>query len=331
MREGIRTRYLEGPSAVRSALRRWVPAQPMLVGAPGAPDYCLPTAIERDGIARAAQRAAVRQNATFAVMLILASLPVLGLAVWFRHFGSAPYWQSLSLAVCGIIFALDARAQAQSLRRLHDRAQFFYWLRSASRADFGGGVYIGLLILICGMQWWSMQPSGELQAAFDAYGLLYPKVQEGEVWRLLTGAYLHYSLAHIALNAVLLVLLGALAWAYRGWLSLLVFAAACSLSLTGQMLFGGQLYDNAGGISGGVYALAGLVLGGTLHRPLKLPHGLAAQLLVLMLLAIIVLELASTAAATVAHVTGLSFGLLVGATLALAERHQLWGQTRSRN
>lgn len=320
MREGRRTRFLSDPSSVRSALRRWTPAQPVLVGTPGAPEFCLPTAVDREGICRAAQRAAVRYSFTFAVMLFFAGLPVLGLAFWFRYFGSPPYWQSLSLAVCGVIFAIDARAQKESLGHLHDRALFFYWLRSCSRAEYGARVYIGLLILMAGTQWWTMQPSGTLEPAFDAYGVLYPRVMDGEMWRLLTGPYLHYSLVHFALNAVLLVLLGALAWAYWGWWSLVNFAVGCSLSLTTQMLFGAQVYDNAGGISGGVYALAGLVLGATLHRPWKLPQGLAPQLLVLMLLAIVLMELASDAAATVAHFTGLGFGLVVGAALAFRER-----------
>lgn len=318
MRDGRRTRFLDGPSAVRSALRRWTPAQSLLIGVPGASEFRLPTAIDRDGIGRAAQRAAVRFYVTFAVMMCLASLPVLGVAVWFRYAGPAPYLLALGLAGSGALFAMDARAHKRSLERLHHRALFFYWLRRCRRVEIGASVYMGLLMLMSGLQWWVMQPGGTLAAAFDAYGLLHPRFQEGEVWRLLTGPYLHDSVVHFALNGILLVFLGALAWAYRGGLSLLVFASACSLSLAAQMLFGSELYDHAAGISGGVYALVGLILGGTLHRPWQLPDGLTAHLLVLMLLALLVMELISTPAATVAHVTGLGFGLVVGIALAEA-------------
>lgn len=319
MRERQYTRFVDGPSAVRSALRRWIPGQAIVVGEPGASNFRLPTEIERDGIARAARRSAVRYSVMLAVMFYLAGVPVLAMATWFLVFGSEPYWMALSWAVWGVVMALDARSQSKYPSVLHDRAVFFFWLREHSQAQFGAGVCLGMLVLMGGLQWWMMQPNGGLEAAFESYGLFYGRVAEGETWRLLTGPYLHYSVVHFSINAALFVILGGLAWAFRGSLSLLVFVAACSISLAAQMLFGGDAYDNSGGISGGVYALAGLVLGGTLTPAGRLPRGLAPQLLVIVLLCTLLAELGSESAATVAHVSGLGFGLLVGAGLGLVQ------------
>lgn len=290
----------------------------MLVGEPGALYFRLPTEVERDGISRAVQRAAFRNQLTIACMFLLAALPVLVFAAWFRFFDSAGYWGSVGLAICGLIQLWDVRFHIARIDRLHERAAFFYWLYRQSKARVGASAFLAIAIVIGGVQWSAVYSGGSVLVAFESYGLVYPKVVEGEAWRLLVGAYLHYSVEHFFLNAALLVLLGALAWALKGSLALIVFAAACSVSLTAQMLFGGDLHDNAGGMSGGVYALAGLVLGGTLVSSGRLPSGLAAQLLVVVLLATLVADLGSASAATVAHFSGLGFGLVVGAALGLS-------------
>ncbi len=321
VRERGYTRFLEGPSAVRSALRRWVPAQALLVGEPGAPRFHLPTEIEGDGVSRTAQRAAFRNCLLITSMFFLAGVPGVVFAAWVRFFDSEGYWGSLGLVVCGLIQLCDVRFHISRPHNLQQRAEFFYWLYRESRASRGAGVCMAMLILMGGLQWWAIQSGGGVTAAFESYGLFYGRVAEGETWRLLTGPYLHYSVGHFALNAFLFVLLGALAWAFRGSLCLLVFVAGCSVSLTAQMLFGGDVYDNAGGISGGVYALAGLALGGTLTPSARLPPGLASQLLVIVLLSTLLAELGSESAATVAHFSGLGFGLLVGAALACSGRY----------
>lgn len=328
VRERGFTRFLDGPSAVRGALRRWIPGQPIVVGEPGASRFTVPTGVEQGGISRAARRSALRYTMMLSVAFYLLGMPVLAMAVWVATFGSwpvcvfcsEPYWTALGFAIWGLVLAWDARLQSRHRDALHQRALFFYWLRADSRAQIGTSVCVGLLMLMAALQWWMMQPDGGLKAAFVSYGLLYGRVVEGEVWRLLTGPYLHYSIVHFTINAFLFGVLGGLAWAFRGSLSLLVFVAACSVSLTAQMLFGGDVHDNAAGISGGVYALAGLVLGGTLTPAGRLPPGLATQLLVIVLLCTLFAELGSETAATVAHVTGLGFGLLVGAALSVAQR-----------
>ena len=67
------------------------------------------------------------------------------------------------------------------------------------------------------VQRFAMAASDGLAGAFHCYGLLHPRVVEGEAWRLLTGPFLHYSVEHFLLNAVLVTTLGALAWAFYDW------------------------------------------------------------------------------------------------------------------
>src|SRR6056297_3241044 len=109
VREREYTRFLDGPSAVRSALRRWVPAQTMLVGEPGAATFRLPIEVERDGVSLVAHRSASRHHLIMACMFFLAGLPVLGFALWIRFFDSPGYWGSVGLVVCGLTQLCDVR------------------------------------------------------------------------------------------------------------------------------------------------------------------------------------------------------------------------------
>ncbi|MDZ7825782.1 MAG: rhomboid family intramembrane serine protease [Gammaproteobacteria bacterium] len=82
-----------------------------------------------------------------------------------------------------------------------------------------------------------------------------------------------------------------------------------------QMLLGGQVHDNAAGVSGGAYALGALVLAAAWRRSGTLPLGLAPQLLGLMAIGILGSELSSPAAATTAHVAGVFVGAVMGMAL----------------
>lgn len=321
MLERGRKRFLDGPSLVRTVLRRCSPSQVILVGEPGAESFRLPIAVERDGVARAALRAVIRGDAMSAAVLLLMGLPVLALAAWYLSFESEGFWIALIIVVGGMLLAWDARLQTLHRELLHERATFFYWLHEHSRARLGGGICLGLLILMSGLQWWVMRPGDDPTPAFDSYGLLYARVAEGEAWRLLTGPYLHYSVPHFLLSGFLFVHLGGLVWAYRGGLTLLIFAAVCSVSLTAQILFGRDVHESTGGNSGGVYALAGLVLAGTLTPSGRLPRGFASQLLAIVLLSILLAELVSGSAPTVANVSGLGVGFLIGVVLSFPRRN----------
>lgn len=315
VRTGKLTRHLESRSAVRSELRRWTPMRPLLIGEPGGERFRLPTDVEDPGIRHAAARAARRYFTSLALMLVLVSMPLIVLNAWFGVLHES-FWLALTwLALAGLFFR-DARVVLARPHHLRERAAFFYWLRTLSSARTGGVAFVLALAAMAGVQLFAMAATDGLPGAFHSYGLLYPRVIEGEAWRLLTGAFLHYSAGHFLLNAVLVVTLGALAWAFHDWGALLIFTVGSVFSMAAQMLLGGQVHDNAAGVSGGAYALGALVLTTAWGRSRTLPPGLALQLLGLIAIGILGSELSSPAAATAAHVGGAFVGAIVGAALS---------------
>lgn len=312
------TRYVEDRAAVRRTLRRWVPMQPLLIGAPDRVRFQLPTDVDDPVVVAAARNAARLHSLLMGVALFLGSLPLVMANVWHRLWGES---MGLPLMLLGFafLFVWDAQTRLSDVSMLRERAAFFYWLRVCSPARLGFVVFAAVMLAMGALQLAVVLTGEGLYGAFQAYGLLYQQVVQGELWRLATGAFLHYSMGHFLLNAALVCLLGALAWAYHDWGALLIFVLACMVSMTAQMLFGGQLHDNAGGVSGGAYALGGLVLGTAWVRADTLPPGLGLQLAGLLVLGIVGAEFGGDAA-TVAHVSGLLLGLVLGAAVGIGAR-----------
>ena len=96
----------------------------------------------------------------------------------------------------------------------------------------------------------------ELHYDFALHGF---PVSEGEWWRLVTSAFLHYGLLHMAMNVFILVLLGRMLEPAIGWWRMLLLYG---VSLTGGAL-GALLVEPNGltaGASGAVFGLAGAVV-----------------------------------------------------------------------
>ncbi|MYD16710.1 MAG: rhomboid family intramembrane serine protease [Chloroflexi bacterium] len=96
----------------------------------------------------------------------------------------------------------------------------------------------------------------EIHRDFALHGAF---VYDGEWWRLVTSAFLHYGLLHMAMNVFILVLLGRmLEPAIGGWRMLLLYG----VSLTGGALGALMVEPNAytAGASGAVFGLAGAVV-----------------------------------------------------------------------
>ena len=97
----------------------------------------------------------------------------------------------------------------------------------------------------------------EIHADFALHGAYIH--ERGEWWRLVTSAFLHYGLFHMAMNVFILVLLGRmLEPAIGGWRMLLLY----SVSLTGGALGALVVEPNAftAGASGAVFGMAGAVV-----------------------------------------------------------------------
>ncbi len=137
-----------------------------------------------------------------------------------------------------------------------------------------------------------------------------PEVMSGEVWRLITPIFIHFSKLHILFNMLWLYDLGSAVEQRRGSPHLgMLIGVIGVLSNLSQFFWGGPLF---GGMSGVVYGLLGYVW---IQGRLNPRSGLALhpQVAIMMLVWFIICWLGFIGnIANMAHTVGLLCGLLLG-------------------
>lgn len=299
---------------------RSLPARPLLIGRPGSDRFTPP--IMAPECREHALRTIKRNTVNITVGLTAVAIAFLTIATIAAD-GRALAIGLVLLALASIQF-IDWRIALDNAEGVAQRSLFFYWMKRTARESLLGSAFWPVVALLIGAFQLSMHLAhGSMAGAFHAVGVMYGDVENGEWWRLLTGPLLHYSLMHYGLNAALLVVFGAFARFFLGASSLALLIVASTAAAAGQMLFGGDLYDNYGGISGGIYALLGATLSVGVMSTAALPRGLLLLLFNLGVVGIASAELTSPTAATTAHVTGLLFGMAWGSTHVAVMRR--WG------
>jgi membrane associated rhomboid family serine protease len=137
-------------------------------------------------------------------------------------------------------------------------------------------------------------------------------VRRGEVWRLVTKPFIHASFESYINNALSIMLGGALSWALIGWRSIPVFLVANAFAAAVVMRFGSIHFDSFVGVSGGLFALCGLVITAGLARKGLFPTGFTRLCALIALTSLAGSALLSTAGGALAHWTGAFVGSCIG-------------------
>lgn len=149
-------------------------------------------------------------------------------------------------------------------------------------------------------------------------------LQKGEVWRLITPIFLHFSIWHLAFNMYALYSLGGLIESRRGTLWLVIFVLVTGIFSNVLQFFlptlfnfhaqKGIMFGTAlfGGMSGVDFALFGYLVAKTLYAPepgLRLPQDTIASMLIWLVICMTGMlgNIANTA-----HVAGLAIGFAIG-------------------
>ncbi|MDH5581891.1 MAG: rhomboid family intramembrane serine protease [Bdellovibrionales bacterium] len=144
----------------------------------------------------------------------------------------------------------------------------------------------------------------------DRAGLpLFKEILSGQIWRLWTPIFLHFSLVHILFNMLWLKDLGKLLEYFHGryFLGLFILLTAL-LSNTGQYIMHGPFF---GGMSGVVYAMLGFIWTGKKLNP-DLQYGLPKSDLIMMIVWFFLCAFnVIPQVANMAHAVGLSSGMLI--------------------
>ena len=149
----------------------------------------------------------------------------------------------------------------------------------------------------------------KLQELMNPDGLA--DVKRGQVWRLITPIFLHFSILHLLFNMFWLRDLGGMIEAQRGsWLLLLLLLLVATISNTAQYLW--TLHPFFGGMSGVNYGLFGYIWVKQRYQPhLGLGVGEQTTMILIAWLFLCMTGLVGPVA-NAAHVAGLIVGAAVG-------------------
>jgi rhomboid protease GluP len=147
------------------------------------------------------------------------------------------------------------------------------------------------------------------------FGLTLPGIlQDGEYYRFVTSTFVHFHIAHLANNMLLLGVLGYNLEHEKGHLKFLVIYFVSGLG--GNLLsfamryYLGQQHIVSGGASGAVFGLMGAVL--AIYIKTKRPIGRLAGRGILVMIGIsLYLGFTDTGIDNAAHIGGLIFGFLI--------------------
>lgn len=306
--------------SLEKRLKKWVPQNAFLVGIPGARNYQLLTQVPPSNEYCLRSTFIFNRN-----MLAATSVPLLLLIFVSIILGSIKALPLLSIFLpLPLVYLFDVY-HFTKMKNIESNARFFYWLHSSGEVKrsfwFLSLVMagIGLLQLFC------VITAGNV-AYFEAVGGMYESIDEGQYWRLLTGAYLHYSFMHYAINFFLLVSVGTLSAALIGSFStLFVFLLGNVAGVFFQYVWGEQVLGSVGGVSFGVYAVSALLIVKSLNDKL-LPVAFIFKIVTLILFGIISSEILFTNAATVGHIAGVMVGVVAA---ALANQNGTFSQKKS--
>lgn len=293
---------------IAERMARWHQGTPLLIGSPEADHYRPPVLVPE------LEASALRSVRKHAFNLIWSSgiLGVLfaGIALSLAQFRGLPI--AVLMLCFPAIFLVDYLVALRHRDGVAERALFFYWLRCRTPAGLVMCRWTAFMVFIGTLQLSIQILLGGQAEVFDAVGVMYPLVEEGELWRLLTGPYLHYSLLHFGTNLAGLALFGTLAYMFFGRSTIALFVVANIVCAWAQMTFGGREYDNFGGVSGGVYALTGAIIAAGLVNRRLFPKAGWLIFTNLIVFGLLSAELLSETTASVAHFSGLAMGGLAG-------------------
>jgi len=296
-------------SEVVDLTRKWTPANGLLVGEPGRNNFVPPISVK--SLEAVALASVARYFRALVFLWSICALVILSVGV--INLSSKAVLTGLLFGSVALVLFLDFHFSLRVNRGVEERALYFHWMKkSGSFARKGGAFWIYSVLFLAVTQILLIQKHESLTAVFHAYGVMYSDVRAGEIWRLVTGPYFHYSTLHFLINSSMLLVVGPIAFSSFGWFSVFMFTAGNIASAAAQMWLGGAAFDSFGGISGGVYSLFGGLLAVGFRRRELLPSGLPLLFMGLSVVGIVSAEVFSEKSATSAHVVGLWVGIVLG-------------------
>ena len=304
-------RAVAGEERVKKAFRRPNLLEPLLVSSPMTEGRYLPPLAIDGPAGDAAREYAIRQR-RYSKYIVYVYTPLLAAVLWYL----TDVYLTASWLAFGVVVASYLHYDTSSLqspRVLQERALFYGWMFCQSRRYIAGSATffagIGLIQLALNYRF------GSNEATLERFGLLYSSVSgNGEWWRLLTGPFLHHSLAHwlgnLAIGLGLFALCGPL---LRGRLPLLVTMSAIGSFVTVYAAHGVEpnIGDGIIGLSGGLGGLLGWLVVSALRFPKLYPRHFFLTASYFALITLILFPAFTSVGTLICHASGMTLGGIV--------------------
>lgn len=173
-------------------------------------------------------------------------------------------------------------------------------------------VYVAMVVR--GVNWWMPTADETIRWGVD----FWPLTTTGDWWRLLTSAFVHFGIFHIALNMWALYAVGKFTERLYGNLSfLLIYLFSAVLSGLSSIWWNHEAA--AAGASGAIFAIYGALMAYLLFQRAAFPHGAVQRLLrstTGFVILNIVFGFSVKGISNAAHLGGLAAGFVLGAVMA---------------
>ncbi|WP_229002602.1 rhomboid family intramembrane serine protease [Xanthomonas oryzae] len=300
-------RKLEGESSVRRATWQWHPFDPIIVSIPGEKSMLPPICF----VSMAPQ---IQKRMFFQYFLLFSLMLCMALGFTIASVKTHDfYFAKVSAAIIFffILLIFQYIIIFRKLSRLCEYSRFFAWCYlQPSRQPLS----IAFMMIAIGVIQLCLQTrAGSLFSLIEQYGLVFQDAPH-QPWRYFSGPFLHSGVAHWAANFSLLMVAAGLCFSLGRaliiWLTFLSGVLLPAFLLTFLPHWVGS--DAFLGISGGVFALYGWIVGISLRNRQIFPPALWWLLAYFALATMLASSLLSPRTSWVAHASGLLLGLAIG-------------------
>jgi len=262
-RDGWKGNAITGKAAIERIIKYWHPFSDWTVATPGSNIY-LPM-LEIEAI-NAKVFKSFQYRICLSMTLLALTVTLLGILNIVRPTSnSAPLFYAA--IVMFQIALVDHLLVTRDITKARERALFAAQVRKNERHTIAK---CALFMLAAG----ALQLFfADTEAAAMAYGAVFSKLADGELWRLLTGPFIHQDLVHWISNFTVLCVAVVIGRAISTTHTVAVFLLACVVSLAAAWAISPYThYDAVLGISGGIFGIAGYINSSALKYPALFPR-----------------------------------------------------------
>lgn len=307
-------RIVTGKAIIESLVAKWQPLDPLVISAPGSHHFYPVLAIEqyRDRAFNTAKRLHA-----FSIILTLAMTALFGILYLLKQSQQDVAIITMSLVLFSY-FALDYKLVIQRIDRLSERADFVVWVYANGRTDVV--MWAAIMSLLAATQLTLNQLSGGFEGTFYRFGAVYEIVNAGEWWRLVTGSVFHSGIAHWLANIAMVLIIGPVIGVISRSQGIVVFLIGNTIgSIAAFVTFsiGLSTNDAYAGVSGGIYAMMGYIVGHVLLNSSAFPQKFVLSVSSFVVLCLTLTWLMLSDSSLSAHVFGMMAGFLYACVIQL--------------